>query len=105
MASTLKIGFLGAGKMASALAKGFVAAKIISAKQLIASDVFEGARKAFADDLGAKATASNLDVLNFADVLVLAVKPDQVAGVLGEIKSAFTPQHLLISIAAGVTLK
>ncbi len=105
MGSTLKIGFLGAGKMASALAKGFVASKIVSAKQLIASDVYEGARTAFTKELNAKATASNLDVLRFANVLVLAVKPDQVAGVLNEIKPLFTPQHLLISIAAGVTLK
>ena len=44
MAANSKIGFLGAGKMASALAKGFVASKIVSAKQIIASDVMEPAR-------------------------------------------------------------
>ena len=104
MASTLKIGFLGAGKMASALAKGFVAAKIVSPKQIIASDVMEPARTAFAKDVGGNATDSNLEALKFANVLILAVKPDQVAGVLAEIKPAFTDKHLLISIAAGVTL-
>lgn len=105
MGSTLKIGFLGAGKMASALAKGFVSAGIVAPDQLIASDVYEGARMAFTKDVGANATASNLDVLRFANVLVLAVKPDQVAAVLEEIKPAFTRDHSLISIAAGVTLK
>jgi len=105
MASALKIGFLGAGKMASALAKGFVQAKIVTPKQLIASDVAEGARAAFMRDPGGQATASNLDVLRFANVLVLAVKPGQVPAVLAEIKPLFTPQHLLISIAAGVPLK
>lgn len=105
MGSTLKIGFLGAGKMASALAKGFIAARIVPAEHLIASDVYEAARGAFTRDVGAAATASNLDVLRFANVLVLAVKPDQVANVLAEIKPAFTREHLLISIAAGVTLK
>jgi len=104
MASTLKIGFLGAGKMASALAKGFVAAKIVSPKQIIASDVMEPARAAFAKDVGGNAADSNLDVLKFANVLILAVKPDQVGAVLAEIKPAFTDKHLLISIAAGVTL-
>jgi len=104
MASTLKIGFLGAGKMASALAKGFVAAKIVSAKQLLASDVMEPARAAFAKDVGGSVADSNLEVLRFAGVLILAVKPDQAAGVLKEIKPGFTGQHLLISIAAGVTL-
>lgn len=104
MASTLKIGFLGAGKMASALAKGFVAAKMVSPRQVIASDVMEAARAAFTKEVGGKAAESNLDVLRFANVLVLAVKPDQVAAVLNEIKPAFTAKHLLISIAAGVTL-
>jgi pyrroline-5-carboxylate reductase len=104
MAANSKIGFLGAGKMASALAKGFVASKIVSAKQIIASDVMEPARAAFANEVGASVTPSNLEVLRFAHVLVLAVKPDQVPGVLHEIKPAFTDKHLLISIAAGVTL-
>lgn len=104
MAATLKIGFLGAGKMASALAKGFVASKIVSPKQVIASDVNEAARAGFTKDTGATATALNGDVLRFANVLVLAVKPNQISTVLNEIKPFFTPKHLLVSIAAGVTL-
>ena len=104
MASTLKIGFLGAGKMASALAKGFVAAKIVSPKQIIASDVMEPARAVFAKEVGGAATDSNLEVLRFANVLILAVKPDQVLSVLAEIKPLCTGKHLLISIAAGVTI-
>jgi pyrroline-5-carboxylate reductase len=43
-------------------------------------------------------------VVKFAKVLVLAVKPDQVNGVLAEVRDHFTPNHVLISIAAGVTL-
>ena len=42
--------------------------------------------------------------MKFATVLILAVKPHQVAGVLEEIRGSFTKKHLLISIAAGVTL-
>src|SRR6185369_4455773 len=42
--------------------------------------------------------------LKFADVLVLAVKPDQVAPLLAEVRSHLTEKHLLLSIAAGVTL-
>src|SRR5580765_5720755 len=104
MASQLTIGFLGAGKMATALAKGFVRAKLVSAKEIIASDAVESAAAAFAKEVGAKTTAFNPDVLKFAEVIVLAVKPDQVAGVLAEIRPHFTEKHLLISIAAGVTI-
>ncbi|MCX6905649.1 MAG: NAD(P)-binding domain-containing protein, partial [Verrucomicrobia bacterium] len=48
MQSKLSIGFVGAGKMATALAKGFVQAKVAAARQIMASDVVEAAREAFA---------------------------------------------------------
>ncbi len=104
MAATLKIGFLGAGRMASALARGFVASRIVSPKQIIASDVVEPARAGFAKDVGGNVTDSNVEVLRFANVIILAVKPGQVAMVLNEIKAVFSNRHLLVSIAAGVTL-
>jgi pyrroline-5-carboxylate reductase len=98
------IGFLGAGKMATALAKGFVQAGLVTSDQLIASDISEAARAAFAKETGAKTTASNPDSVKFAHILILAVKPDQVAGALAEIHEHMTEKHLLICIAAGVTL-
>jgi pyrroline-5-carboxylate reductase len=104
MSSSLKIGFLGAGKMASALAKGFIRADLTVPDSVIASDIAESARATFARETGGRAVPSNLDVLLAAKVLVLAVKPDQVNGVLWEIRESFTPAHLLISIAAGVPL-
>ncbi len=104
MATQLKIGFLGAGKMATALTKGFVNAKLVTAKQLLAADPFDAARKHFTTDTDAKTVVANLDVAKAANVLILATKPDQVAAALAEISSAFTKNHLLISIAAGVTL-
>ena len=104
MASELTLGFLGAGKMATALARGFIAAKLTTAKHLVASDLMEGARKAFADETGVKPMPTNLAVCKAAPILLLAVKPDQVAGVLAEIRAHVTAKHLLISIAAGVPL-
>ncbi len=100
----LKIGFLGAGKMATALAQGFINAKLVTAKQLFAADPFDAARKHFAAATGAKTATANLEVAKAANVLILATKPDQVVGALAEISSAFTKNHLVISIAAGVTL-
>jgi len=104
MSAKLTVGFLGAGKMATALARGFVQAGLTKAEQIIASDPVEAARSAFAKDVGAKITGFNPDVLKSAAVVLLAVKPDQVADVLKEVRSHFTEKHLLISIAAGVTL-
>ena len=103
MGAELKIGFLGAGKMAMALAKGFVQAKLVRPEGLLASDPVEAARDTFKES-GAATTASNSEVARFARVLIVAVKPDQVADVLREVSQAFTDEHVLISIAAGVPL-
>lgn len=104
MRAKLTIGFLGAGKMATALANGFIRAGLVAPKQMIASDPSAPARSAFAKATGARITESNSEVARFAQVLFLAVKPDQVVGVLSEIRNDFSPDHLLISIAAGVPL-
>ena len=104
MSSRMKIGFLGAGKMATALAKGFIKAGIALPGDIIASDVVEAARSSFGKELGSGTTASNPEVLKFANALILAVKPDQVSDLLAEARDHFTPNHVLISIAAGVTI-
>ncbi len=104
MSSTQSIGFIGAGKMATALAIGFLKSGLTESSKLIASDVHEGARAAFETLTQARTTASNLEVAKGSRVIVLAVKPQQMEGMLRELGSVLTPQHLVISIAAGVTI-
>lgn len=104
MSAQLTLGFIGAGKMATALAGGFIRAGILSAQQLTASDPSDAARSAFAKETGGRVTKSNREVADSSRVLVLAVKPAQVRDVLSELGAGFTADHLLISIAAGVTL-
>ncbi len=91
--------------MAGALAKGLVAQRVVEPGALFASDVHPGAREAFTRDTGGASFPTNLEVAFSARVLVLAVKPEQVAAVLAEIKPAFTPDHVLVSIAAGIPLE
>jgi len=100
----LKIGFLGAGKMATALATGFINAKLVKADQVFAADPYSSAREHFAAATGGQTFAANLEVVQAANVLILATKPDQVAAALAEVSGAFGKNHLLISIAAGVPL-
>ena len=105
MPDSLNIGFLGAGKMATALARGFVDQKLVKPARLLASDPFEPARKAFAAETGGKTVTSNTDVVAKSKVIFLAVKPNQAADALKSVQKVWRPECLLVSIAAGVTLR
>jgi len=104
MSADFTLGFLGAGKMATALAKGFLRAGVLAPQRVLASDPFPAAREQFARDTGARSLDSNGEVAAQAAVLILAVKPDQVVAVLAAIRDRLTADHLILSIAAGVTL-
>lgn len=100
------IGFLGAGQMATALAKGFVAAGKVAAGQVIAFDPVPAAANAFQAAVpGSMLAASNDDVVAQANIVFLAVKPQHVADVMNEAKASVTAKTLLVSIAAGVTIE
>src|SRR5215213_3724879 len=100
------LGFIGAGRMATALGKGCVEAGLVAANGVLASDPVDAAREKFAAELpGVKLVADNAAVLAGAKTIVLAVKPQMMKQVLAEIHPYVKPEHLLVSIAAGVTLK
>lgn len=99
------VGFLGAGQMATALARGFVQSGFLPAERIVASDPLAETRNRFTSETGARCLASNEEVARTADVLFLAVKPQQMPAVLGELSGVATQRHLLVSIAAGVPLK
>lgn len=97
-------GFIGSGKMATALVKGMLRAGNASAESICASDPLPAARTALHSDTGAAVFDSNLAVAERSDVLVLAVKPQSMRDVLRELRPAVTSEHLVISIAAGTTI-
>jgi pyrroline-5-carboxylate reductase len=102
--SAMRWGFIGAGKMATALIRGMIRAGTASADSVLASDPVEGARKALAEETGIEVSESNVRVVEQSDIVVLAVKPQSMTQVLETIRAAVTPDHLVISIAAGVSL-
>lgn len=104
MDKDLTLGFLGSGKMATALAEGFLQAGLIKSGDLYASDVYESALNTFTEKTGARPARTNVEVVSNARVLVLAVKPGQIVGLLEEIRNDIEPQHLIVSIAAGVRI-
>jgi pyrroline-5-carboxylate reductase len=100
-----RVGFLGAGKMATALARGWTGAGLTVANRMIASDPAKDAREQFAERTGVHVTEDNRHVAANSDILVLAVKPQSMKALLGEIRPVVGPGHLIISIAAGITLR
>ena len=101
----LRVGFLGAGRMATALVRAWVRAGRISPSCTLASDPLPAARVAFEHDTGCPATADNRAVARHADVLLLAVKPQSMSNVLAEVREVVAEKKpLVVSIAAGITL-
>jgi pyrroline-5-carboxylate reductase len=99
-----QVGFIGAGKMATALAHGLCQAGFTTGDRIVASDVAEPARESFISQTGARVVATNVAVLDQSEIVVLAVKPQHFRQVLAELVGRVRPQHLLISIAAGLPL-
>lgn len=102
--SKKKLGVIGVGKMGSALVRGVLQAGWADPDSVIGSDADAKIRKEFSDSTAVRVTDDNSEVAAFADVVVLAVKPNMVAPVLGGIASQISHDKLVVSIAAGVPL-
>ncbi|MEZ6125115.1 MAG: pyrroline-5-carboxylate reductase [Planctomycetaceae bacterium] len=102
---TAKIGFIGTGRMATALATGFLR-HLISADRIRGCDPVPAARQQFQNTVGSECQvfAQASECLAGTDVVFLSVKPQTMAEVLQEIKSVLTADQLIVSIAAGLTI-
>ena len=99
-----KIGVIGAGKIGSAIVRGVIRAGLANKENVKASDVSEALRQSIAQELGIKTTPDNGELCDFADIVILAVKPQIVDPVAGEIAKRLGRKKLLVSVAAGVPL-
>ncbi|XP_041473883.1 pyrroline-5-carboxylate reductase 1, mitochondrial-like [Lytechinus variegatus] len=97
------VGFIGAGKIAQTITKGLLAANAVAAERIVASDPASHNLKVLSD-LGTKTATNNEQLLQIADTIFLATKPNIVGRVLKEISPHIKKDHLLISLAAGITL-
>jgi pyrroline-5-carboxylate reductase len=98
-----KVGFIGGGNMGEALIKGLIAANLVPAEAVYASDVRIERLRALDQQYGVQLCEDNAELVRQVDVVILAVKPQIMAPVVRHIASAVTRKKLLISIAAGVS--
>ena len=99
-----KIGVIGAGKIGSAIARGVIRAGLVTKDHVMASDVSDDLRQAVARELDIRVTHDNAALCDYADIIVLAVKPQVVDPVAKEIAGKLGKIKLLVSVAAGVPL-
>jgi pyrroline-5-carboxylate reductase len=101
---TEKIGVIGAGKIGAAIARGIIRAGLANQENVMASDVSDALRQSISQELGIKTTADNRELCDFANIIILAVKPQIVDPVAREIAKKLGKTKLLVSVAAGVPL-
>lgn len=96
-----QLAFIGGGNMARSLIGGLIARKFEPA-HVIVSDPASQQLAALRGDYGVRTTDSNNEAVDHADVVVLAVKPQQMRSVVSGIAASLTPKALIISVAAGI---
>lgn len=100
-----KIGFIGCGNMGKAILGGLVASKLVPAENITVYNRSAKSVEAISQEFGSRGANSADEVAKEADVLIVGVKPNMMANILGEIRDALKPNAIIVSIAAGVTLE
>lgn len=95
------IGFIGGGNMAEALIKGMTSQGM---KHIIVAEPSADRRSFLEQDYGISTTLSNKEVVSSCNLIILAIKPQNMAHVLDEIAGVITEEKTVVSIAAGITL-
>ncbi|XP_060098895.1 pyrroline-5-carboxylate reductase 3 [Heteronotia binoei] len=103
-AAQLQLGFIGAGRMAAAVARGMLQAGEVQPGNIFASAPSNTNLGQF-QSLGCRTTHCNAEVLKNCTLVFLATKPHIVPEVLQEIAYAVTSAHTVVSMAAGITLQ
>lgn len=103
MADPKKIALIGAGNMGEALLAGFLSAGIVKPSAVAVCEVRPDAARQLRKRFRVAVSADLPQTAKGATTVILAVKPQQMAGVLAPLKTALAPKALVISIAAGLT--
>ncbi|MCC5949538.1 MAG: pyrroline-5-carboxylate reductase [Nitriliruptoraceae bacterium] len=99
-----QLAVIGTGGMGEALLRGFLRAEVVTPQRVTCTAARESRVAELADTHGVATTTDNVAAIGSADVVLLAVKPQVLPGVLAEAAEAFHAGQTVISVAAGVTI-
>lgn len=97
------IAFLGAGAMGEALMRGVIEARVYQPQEIVAFDLAGQRLREIGETLGVRTAQNGESAAREADVVLLAVKPQAVAGTLEPLRETLKTSQTLISIAAGIS--
>ena len=100
----MNLGFIGGGQMAEAIIDAITANQFVDVNDLIVGDVSKERRTYLSNKFSITTTASNLEAAKKSDLMLLAIKPQDVAAAAQEIAGSLKPSCMLVSIVAGTTL-
>lgn len=97
------VGFIGAGKMASAIISGLLASGLYTKEQIQAAEINSINAQKAEKEFGIKIVSNAKDIVKNMDIIVIATKPFVVKELLEKIKPFVTEKQIIISIAAGIS--
>jgi len=98
----MKVAFLGGGRMGEALLSGLIRSGGRATDDLMVTARREERARELAERLGVATTLSNPDAVRWANTIVLTVKPQDMEALLEQISEDVTPEHVVVSFAAGI---
>ncbi len=99
------VGFIGAGNMAEALIAGWLSKDLLKPEEIFASNRTIGKLQKLSGDFKVNVCATNEELVDKCDIVIIAVKPQDLEAAIEPIASSFTADQVVISLAAGVSLK
>lgn len=100
----MKIAFIGGGAMGEAMIKGILAKGLAAPQDITASDVNQERLSALSQGYGIRTSANNPQAVAGSEVVVIAVKPQNLAQLMPELEGRLTSGQLVLSIVAGARL-
>ena len=101
----MKVGFIGGGNMGEAMLSAMLAKGLASGADVMVSDVAPARREYLAKKHGVGVTSDNREALQWGDVVILAVKPQQLNEVMVGLSGGLKAEQLVLSIIAGVRME
>ena len=102
---TYKVGFIGAGHMAQALIKGMIESKLLRPDQIMVSNRTPGKPLKLKELYQIQIREHNEQIVEECDIVILAMKPQDLPQAMANLVSAFDENQIVISLAAGITMR